>query len=85
MWSRYLSLANKYFFAFHLSPSQFTSEHCGSTKTCLRDPEGCNPENDTLCYFLSFRKVGQGVQFELSGPAAGYISFALSTDKWMVV
>ncbi|KAF4088137.1 hypothetical protein AMELA_G00079290 [Ameiurus melas] len=64
-------------------PRPFTSEHCGSTKTCLRDPEGCNPENDALCFFLSFRKVGQGVQFELSGPAVGYVSFALSTDKWM--
>ncbi|KAM9487957.1 putative ferric-chelate reductase 1 [Clarias gariepinus] len=64
-------------------PHPFTSEGCGTTKTCLRDPEGCNPENDTLCYFLSFRKVKQNVKFELSGPAAGYVSFALSTDKWM--
>ncbi|MCJ8728586.1 hypothetical protein PDJAM_G00006200 [Pangasius djambal] len=64
-------------------PHPFTSEGCGIRKTCLRDPEGCNPENDTLCYFLSFRKVEQGVKFELSGPASGYVSFALSTDKWM--
>ncbi|KAI5618142.1 putative ferric-chelate reductase 1 [Silurus asotus] len=64
-------------------PRPFTSEGCGSTKTCLRDPEGCNPENDTLCYFLSFKQVEQGVKFELSGQAAGYVSFALSTDQWM--
>ncbi|TSK34844.1 Ferric-chelate reductase 1 [Bagarius yarrelli] len=64
-------------------PHPFTSAGCGETKTCLRDPVGCNPENDTLCYFLSFRSVEQGVKFELSGPAPGYVSFALSTDKWM--
>ncbi|XP_060778025.1 putative ferric-chelate reductase 1 [Neoarius graeffei] len=64
-------------------PHPFTSEGCGITKTCLRDPEGCSPKNDTHCYFLSFRKVEQRVKFELSGPATGYVSFALSTDKWM--
>ncbi|XP_027005373.2 putative ferric-chelate reductase 1 isoform X1 [Tachysurus fulvidraco] len=64
-------------------PHLFTSEGCGDTKTCLRDPEGCNPEIDALCYFLSFTKMEQGVKFELSGPAAGYVSFALSTDQWM--
>ncbi|KAG7336059.1 hypothetical protein KOW79_000752 [Hemibagrus wyckioides] len=64
-------------------PHPFTSKGCGDTKTCLRDPEGCNPENDTLCYFMSFTKVEQGVKFELSGLASGYVSFALSTDQWM--
>ncbi|XP_073687201.1 putative ferric-chelate reductase 1 [Garra rufa] len=61
----------------------FTSEGCGSTKSCLRDPEGCDPHNDTACHFLSFRTVESSVMFELSGPAEGYVSFALSLDKWM--
>uniref|UniRef100_A0A8C1VU51 Ferric-chelate reductase 1b n=1 Tax=Cyprinus carpio TaxID=7962 RepID=A0A8C1VU51_CYPCA len=63
----------------------FTSEGCGSMKSCLRDPEGCDPQNDTACHFLSFRALGSSVMFELSGPAEGYVSFALSQDKWMVI
>ncbi|KAL7887358.1 hypothetical protein AOLI_G00050790 [Acnodon oligacanthus] len=61
----------------------FTSDECGIKKSCLRDPAGCNPQKDALCYFLSFRTEDASVVFELSGPAPGYISFALSTNKWM--
>lgn len=61
----------------------FTSEGCGIQKSCLRDPEGCEPQNDAACHFLSFRAEGNSVMFELSGPAEGYVSFALSLDKWM--
>lgn len=47
---------------------------------------GCHPELDPHCLFLSFTtdEAGQSVMFELSGPAEGYVSFALSLDKWMV-
>ncbi|KAM4606162.1 putative ferric-chelate reductase 1 [Polymixia lowei] len=63
----------------------FSSEGCGSSKSCLRDPAGCRPESDPQCFFLSFTTEGAGksVLFELSGPAEGYVSFALSLDKWM--
>ncbi|XP_051737663.1 putative ferric-chelate reductase 1 isoform X1 [Ctenopharyngodon idella] len=61
----------------------FTSEGCGIRKSCLRDPQGCDPQNDMACHFLSFRAEGSSVMFELSGPADGYVSFALSLDKWM--
>ncbi|KTF82188.1 hypothetical protein cypCar_00035051 [Cyprinus carpio] len=61
----------------------FTSEGCGSSKSCLRDPVGCDPQNDTACHFLSFSALGSSVMFELSGSAEGYVSFALSQDKWM--
>ncbi|KAA0704678.1 putative ferric-chelate reductase 1 [Triplophysa tibetana] len=61
----------------------FTSKGCGSSKSCLRDPDGCNPQNLTSCHFLSFRKEETSIMFELSGPAEGYVSFALSLDKWM--
>ncbi|XP_072535737.1 putative ferric-chelate reductase 1 [Salminus brasiliensis] len=61
----------------------FTSDGCGITKSCLREPAACDPQNDDLCYFLSFRKEDESVVFELSGPAPGYVSFALSKDKWM--
>ncbi|KAJ8274443.1 hypothetical protein COCON_G00090680 [Conger conger] len=66
-----------------LLPKPFSSEGCGSTKTCLRDPVGCHPETDPKCFFLSFAAVVPGVVFELSGPAEGYVAFALSLDKWM--
>ncbi|KAM7370235.1 hypothetical protein PAMP_011506 [Pampus punctatissimus] len=63
----------------------FNSEGCGHTKSCLRDPLGCDPQSDSCCFFLSFTtdEKERSVMFELSGPAEGYISFALSLDKWM--
>ncbi|XP_051970589.1 putative ferric-chelate reductase 1 isoform X1 [Xyrauchen texanus] len=61
----------------------FTSEGCGIKKSCLRNPAGCDPQNDTSCHFLSFWTESRSVVFELSGPAEGYVSFALSLDKWM--
>ncbi|KAJ8409511.1 hypothetical protein AAFF_G00229120 [Aldrovandia affinis] len=68
-------------------PNSVSSEGCGSSKSCLWDPAGCNPATDYNCFFLSFaaegQGQGQGVVFELSGPAEGYVSFALSLDKWM--
>lgn len=63
---------------------QFTSEGCGKSKSCLNDPVSCNPSVDTNCFFLSYSTLGQTVSFELSGPAQGYISFALSKDERMV-
>ncbi|XP_035272309.1 putative ferric-chelate reductase 1 isoform X3 [Anguilla anguilla] len=61
----------------------FSSEGCGIRKSCLRDPVGCDPELQPFCFFLSFTTAGQSTLFELSGPADGYISFALSLDRWM--
>uniref|UniRef100_A0A8C9RFN4 Ferric chelate reductase 1 n=1 Tax=Scleropages formosus TaxID=113540 RepID=A0A8C9RFN4_SCLFO len=61
----------------------FSSEGCGRNMSCLRDPVGCDPGSDPRCFFLSFTHMGQTVQFQLSGPAEGYVSFALSFDKWM--
>ncbi|XP_074478068.1 putative ferric-chelate reductase 1 isoform X1 [Sebastes fasciatus] len=63
----------------------FSSAGCAHSKTCLRDPVGCHPESDLHCFFLSFitDQQGRSVMFELSGPAEGYVSFALSRDKWM--
>ncbi|XP_063768568.1 putative ferric-chelate reductase 1 isoform X2 [Eleginops maclovinus] len=63
----------------------FSSAGCGRSKSCLRDPVGCHPESDPACFFLSFvtDQPGSSVMFELSGPAEGYLAFALSLDKWM--
>ncbi|XP_051537828.1 putative ferric-chelate reductase 1 [Myxocyprinus asiaticus] len=66
-----------------LLSQSFTSEGCGIRKSCLRDPAGCDPQNDVSCHFLSFWTENRSVMFELSGPAEGYVSFALSLDKWM--
>ncbi|KAJ8010426.1 hypothetical protein DPEC_G00074950 [Dallia pectoralis] len=63
--------------------SPFSSEGCGRRKSCLRDPVGCDPESDPLCIYLSFTPEKHTVLFELSGPLKGYLSFALSLDKWM--
>uniref|UniRef100_A0A3Q3XRL5 Cytochrome b561 domain-containing protein n=1 Tax=Mola mola TaxID=94237 RepID=A0A3Q3XRL5_MOLML len=61
-------------------PGPFTSEECGQSKSCILDPPGCDPK-DPHCFFLSMT-TAEGV-FELSGPADGYLSFALSWDTWM--
>ncbi|TRY95826.1 hypothetical protein DNTS_022043 [Danionella cerebrum] len=60
-----------------------TSDGCGIRKSCLRYPKACEPQIDAACHFLSFMSEGNSVVFELSGPAEGYVSFALSLDKWM--
>ncbi|KAM9845019.1 putative ferric-chelate reductase 1 [Aulostomus maculatus] len=67
-------------------PGPFTSEGCGQWKSCLLDPPDCNPQEDPLCFFLSMTPEGSekmSVTFELSGPAEGYVAFALSRDSWM--
>uniref|UniRef100_A0A8C2EUI8 Ferric-chelate reductase 1a n=1 Tax=Cyprinus carpio TaxID=7962 RepID=A0A8C2EUI8_CYPCA len=64
-------------------PQPFTSVGCGKSKSCLIDPVSCNPSVDTNCFFLSYSALDQTVSFELSGPAQGYVSFALSKDEWM--
>ncbi|TKS88092.1 putative ferric-chelate reductase 1 [Collichthys lucidus] len=63
----------------------FSSLGCSHNKSCLRDPAGCHPDSDPHCFFLSFitDQEESSVMFELSGPAEGYMSFALSLDKWM--
>ncbi|KAM6953755.1 putative ferric-chelate reductase 1 [Aplochiton taeniatus] len=64
-------------------PTPFSSQGCGDAKSCVRDPVGCDPRTDSQCSFLSFATEERSVRFELSGPAEGYVSFALSLDKWM--
>ncbi|XP_071384389.1 putative ferric-chelate reductase 1 [Centroberyx affinis] len=66
-------------------PGPFTSAGCGQSKSCLLDPPGCDPQ-DPHCFFLSMTTEGAdktSVLFELSGPAEGYLAFALSWDTWM--
>ncbi|XP_053186604.1 putative ferric-chelate reductase 1 [Scomber japonicus] len=67
-------------------PGPFTADGCGQQKSCLLDPPGCDPEGDSQCFFLSMTTEGAdktSVMFEMSGPAEGYLAFALSWDKWM--
>ncbi|XP_036939226.1 putative ferric-chelate reductase 1 isoform X1 [Acanthopagrus latus] len=67
-------------------PGPFTIAGCGQTKSCMSDPPGCDPTKDPHCFFLSMLTDGPdktSVVFELSGPAEGYVSFALSWDRWM--
>ncbi|XP_053550016.1 putative ferric-chelate reductase 1 isoform X3 [Bombina bombina] len=61
----------------------FDASGCGSSKFCIRNPSSCNPEQNPKCFFLSFKREGQSVLVEMSGPAQGYLSFALSHDQWM--
>uniref|UniRef100_G1Q9E3 Ferric-chelate reductase 1 n=1 Tax=Myotis lucifugus TaxID=59463 RepID=G1Q9E3_MYOLU len=49
----------------------------------LRSPSACDPEKEGTCLFLSFTRDDQSVTVEMSGPSKGYLSFALSHDRWM--
>lgn len=60
----------------------FSASDCGSRKFCVRSPAACAPEQRP-CLFLSFRRDGPAVLVEMSGPSKGYLSFALSHDRWM--
>nr|XP_014346259.1 PREDICTED: putative ferric-chelate reductase 1 isoform X2 [Latimeria chalumnae] len=61
----------------------FTAIGCGSSKFCVRDPSDCDPEKNPKCFFLSFLTDNCSLVIEMSGPGNGYVSFALSHDKWM--
>ncbi|XP_073427484.1 putative ferric-chelate reductase 1 [Dendrobates tinctorius] len=60
-----------------------SSSGCGSNKFCVRSPISCDPQRDLHCFFLSFRREGDSILIEMSGPVKGYLSFALSHDQWM--
>uniref|UniRef100_G1QCR3 Ferric-chelate reductase 1 n=1 Tax=Myotis lucifugus TaxID=59463 RepID=G1QCR3_MYOLU len=62
---------------------EFSASGCGSKKFC-RSPSACDPEKEGTCLFLSFTRDDQSVTVEMSGPSKGYLSFALSHDRWMV-
>ncbi|KAG8436782.1 hypothetical protein GDO86_007749 [Hymenochirus boettgeri] len=62
---------------------RFSSEGCGSSKFCIRNPTSCDPEQNPECHFLSFKKEDRSVLVEMSGHGHGYIAFALSHDQWM--
>ncbi|XP_066102891.1 ferric-chelate reductase 1 [Saccopteryx bilineata] len=66
----------------HLTQS-FSASDCGKKKFCVRSPLACDPEKERACVFLSFTRDDQSVMVEMSGPSAGYLSFALSHDRWM--
>ncbi|XP_028358992.1 ferric-chelate reductase 1 [Phyllostomus discolor] len=66
----------------HLT-KRFSASDCGNKKFCVRSPAACDPEKESDCIFLSFARDGQSVAVELSGPSRGYLSFALSHDRWM--
>uniref|UniRef100_UPI00398EF1E2 putative ferric-chelate reductase 1 isoform X2 n=1 Tax=Pristiophorus japonicus TaxID=55135 RepID=UPI00398EF1E2 len=62
----------------------FSSDGCGTTKFCFSNPGRCNPVTDPDCYFMSSVPVSnQGLRFEMSGKANGYISLGFSDDQMM--
>ncbi|KAM7054840.1 ferric-chelate reductase 1 isoform 4-T5 [Molossus nigricans] len=66
----------------HLTES-FGASDCGSKKFCVRSPSACDPAKERACVFLSFTLDDRSVRVEMSGPSKGYLSFALSHDRWM--
>uniref|UniRef100_A0ACB8F312 Uncharacterized protein n=2 Tax=Sphaerodactylus townsendi TaxID=933632 RepID=A0ACB8F312_9SAUR len=60
----------------------FNASDCGNTKFCVRNPSDCDPKVKD-CFFLAFKQDDSMMLVEMSGPAEGYIAFALSHDQWM--
>ncbi|XP_051869031.1 putative ferric-chelate reductase 1 [Pristis pectinata] len=61
-----------------------SSDGCGNTKFCFNNPSQCNPATDANCFFMSSTPLNnQGLRFEMSGKASGYISIGFSDDKIM--
>ncbi|XP_005296544.2 DOMON domain-containing protein FRRS1L [Chrysemys picta bellii] len=57
-------------------------DDCGKTKGCFRyGKPGCNAE--TCDYFLSYRRIGADVEFELSADTDGWVAVGFSSDKKM--
>ncbi|XP_032884755.1 putative ferric-chelate reductase 1 isoform X2 [Amblyraja radiata] len=62
----------------------FSSDACGSTKFCFINPAQCNPATDQNCFFMSSTPLNnQGLLFEMSGMANGYIAIGFSDDRIM--
>ncbi|KAK3541564.1 hypothetical protein QTP86_031079, partial [Hemibagrus guttatus] len=55
---------------------------CGVTKGCIRyGKPGCDAE--TCDYFLSYRRIGTDVEFEMSADTDGWVAVGFSSDKKM--
>ncbi|XP_055086294.1 putative ferric-chelate reductase 1 isoform X2 [Periophthalmus magnuspinnatus] len=69
------------------TPLDISSGGCGESKVCFLNPPDCDPaQNPANCYFLSATLVSPGssaVQYQMSGPSDGYISFGFSDDQEM--
>ncbi|XP_072276922.1 putative ferric-chelate reductase 1 [Pyxicephalus adspersus] len=67
-----------------IPPTHISQDTCGTQKTCFSNPSNCNPSNTSSCYFMSSAKINNGgYQFEISGPASGYVAFGFSDDQRM--
>jgi len=53
-----------------------------SLSCCRYGKPGCDAE--TCEYFLSFRRIGTDVEFEMSADTDGWVAVGFSSDKKMV-
>ncbi|XP_034272239.1 DOMON domain-containing protein FRRS1L isoform X3 [Pantherophis guttatus] len=62
--------------------AKIRADDCGKTKGCFRyGKPGCTA--DTCDYFLSYRRIGADIEFELSAEADGWVAVGFSSDKKM--
>ncbi|XP_039187992.1 DOMON domain-containing protein FRRS1L isoform X3 [Crotalus tigris] len=62
--------------------AKIRADDCGKTKGCFRyGKPGCAA--DTCDYFLSYRRIGADIEFELSAEADGWVAVGFSSDKKM--
>uniref|UniRef100_A0A8C7DVR6 Ferric chelate reductase 1 like n=1 Tax=Naja naja TaxID=35670 RepID=A0A8C7DVR6_NAJNA len=62
--------------------AKIRADDCGKTKGCFRyGKPGCTA--DSCDYFLSYRRIGADIEFELSAEADGWVAVGFSSDKKM--
>lgn len=55
---------------------------CASLLVCRYGKPGCDAE--TCDYFLSYRRIGTDVEYEMSADTDGWVAVGFSSDKKMV-
>ena len=77
-----LDETNVFFFFSSLLQQAITTDSCGKTKGCLRDPAECS---GTDCNFLATYSFRQDlVEFELFGKDSTYVSIGFNDKQEMV-
>ena len=69
---------------YFFQASQISTQGCGVTKGCFREPEGCTGAED--CTFFSSWTLDHDKNnvFVVSGQAAGYVALGFSKSGGMV-
>lgn len=64
-----------------------TRDGCGTTKLCVAEPAGCDPNEDNMCFLLTVDEGtstppnGTELMFQLAGYSMGFIALGLTSES----